>query len=113
MKYIMKIERFNENTTEATNKMLKVKVSAEFEVSVEDIEKMNNFSRHFYNVYKDNPNLNKYDVRKDAFYYGIEDYIYSRGNLEISYDLVDGLGNRIEDEEKFDEYQENVKKYNL
>jgi hypothetical protein len=106
----MKINRFNESIKIATDKILKISIE-DFEVNINEIEKTDRYQKEFDYMY--DKSGDKVRARKRAIYYGIEEWIYREGNINIKYELVDGLGNTIEDEEKFDEYVKNIGKYNV
>jgi len=104
----MKIKRFNESLEGSYNpadKILKVTFDGSFEVSMKRIENTN----YYQNYYK------VPDDRDSCIHYGIEEYINETGEgaNHYSYELYDGLGNLIEDEEEFDDQIENIKKYNV
>jgi len=105
----MKIYKFNEallTPHKPEDKVLKVTIS-DFEVDVSEIENTTAFE----NAYRKNiqRGLSIHRARRDAYFYGIEEWIYTSGNTNINYKLVDGNDNEIEDEELFDK----TIKYNL
>ena len=93
----MKIQRFNENKFDPNEKVYKVTFSGEIDVPLSELKQMDKY--------------NEYKVKdKDfAIFAGLEEYFYENGDMHFSYELYDGAGNKIEDEELFD----NTKKYNL
>ena len=103
----MKIKRFNESlegTYLPTDKILKVTFSGSLEVSLKEIEK----TEYFNNYYKG-------DNRDECIAYGIEEYLKEsgRGANHYQYEIYDGSGNLIENEEEFDRQVGNMKKFNL
>jgi hypothetical protein len=81
------------------DKVLKVSIT-DFEVDVEEIEKTSAFHKAYNKNIK--LGLSKHRARRDAYYYGVEEWIYSSGDTNIKIKLVDGNDNEIEDEELFD-----------
>lgn len=109
----MKIQRFNESLKGnwiATDKILKVSIP-DFEVNISEIEKTSRFQEEFNHVYDKSGDYNR--ARRNAIYYGIEEWIYTSGDLSMNFQLVDGNDNPIPDEKAFDEYVKNIGKYNL
>lgn len=98
----MKIYKFNETLQtphKPEDKVLKVSIT-DFEVDVKEIENTTAFER----AYRKNieRGVSMHRARRDAFYYGIEEWIYTSGNTNITFKLVDGNDDEIEDEELFD-----------
>jgi hypothetical protein len=109
----MKINRFNESLKsnwKPTDKVLKVSI-VDFEVSIDEIEKTNRYQQEFNRICDMGGDIMR--ARKSAIYYGIEEWIYTDGNLSMKYELVDGNDNPIKDEKAFDDYVKNIGKYNV
>lgn len=107
----MIIKRFNEELMhpdwyKPTDKILKVSVN-DFEVKLSEIEETTAYQR----AYDKNLDKGMYEKRakKDAIYYGIEEWLYTTGGATIKFELVDKFDNPIEDIEQFD----TTNKYNL
>jgi hypothetical protein len=107
----MQIKKFDDfqklkGNWESTDKILKV-VPRPFEVKIDTVRETDNYLK---SVEK----KGNVGWRKDyAILFGLDEYIYKSTNIEYDYILVDGEDNVIEDEDKFDEYVKNIKKYNL
>lgn len=93
----MKIQKFNEGKFDPNEKVYRVTFSGEVDVPLSTIEEMEKYQHYE-------------DTNRDfAILAGLEEYFYEQGNMHFSYELYDGAGNKIEDEELFDR----TKKYNL
>jgi len=105
----MKIKRFNESLKgkyyKPTDKVLKVSVE-DFEVLIDEIRDTTKFQE-----YGKSTGINNW--KKEELFYGLEEWIYTAGNPVFNYQLYDGLGNPIEDEEEFDKQIKDIKKYNI
>ena len=96
----MKVLWFNEaRNYKPTDKILKVSVS-DYEVSYKEIEETSAYQRSYQHNLDDG--VDKYQARENSILYGLEELIYTSGNANFNYTLVDGLGNPITDEEEFD-----------
>jgi len=97
----MKIKKFNEiYGYKPTDKLLKVTISGEFVVPLEEIIATERYKEA----------IEEWNVPRDqAIHYGLEEYISDGNHNSIQYDLIDGNGDIIEDEELFDDKN----KYNL
>lgn len=107
----MKVKRFNESLNSKwnpTDKILKVSIK-DFEVALKDIEKTDAFQREYDRYLRTSPGANEYNARRNAIYYGIEEWIYCTGSSDVTFKMVDGNGKQIDDEEMFDKSI----KYNL
>jgi len=104
----MKIKRFNEkNNWKPTDKILKVSVP-EFEVEVSAIEGTEAFQRSLHDNIENN-GMSEQNARDAAFLYGLEEYVYTSGNVSFYYKLFSGDGIPIDNEKLFDD----TNKYNL
>ena len=104
----MKIKRFNEALEGKYNpseKILKITFSGTLEVPMKKIEETN-----YYQSYCKSP-----EDRDMCVHYGIEEYIHETSDAAnfYSYELYDGEGNLIKNEEEFDSHIANIKKYNI
>ena len=103
----MKIKRFNESLTEKwnpTDKVLKVHMKYDFEINIDTLRKSPSFIEHC-KEYPGSPD----DWESEDLEYVIQEWVWLEGEPTIEYQLYDGLGNKIDDEQKFD----TVNKYNL
>ncbi len=103
----MKIKRFNESlksTYLPTDKILKVTFSGSLEVPLKKIEGTEYFN-NYYKVFN----------RSECIAYGIEEWLKDSGEgaNHYKYELYDGNGNPIKDEEEFDKQVERMKKYSI
>jgi hypothetical protein len=103
----MKIKRFNESLNKKynpTDKILKVTFSGSLEVPLKKIEDTEYFGRYY-----------KGDNRSECIAYGIEEWLKESGEgaNHYQYEICDGNGNPIENEEEFDKQVERMKKYNI
>lgn len=110
----MKIKRFNESLKKnwnPTDKVLKVSIP-DFEVKLEDIENTAAYQTNFEYWYEESKD--KVRSKKNAIYYGIEEWIYSSGGVpNMKYELVDGTDTIITNEDEFDTMVKNSGKFNL
>lgn len=92
----MKIERFNESRFKPNEKVYRVTFSGQIDVPLSEIEQTDRYQQ--------------YKSDKDfCVLAGLEEYFYEAGQMHFNYELYDGAGNPIEDEEEFDKRN----KYNL
>ena len=99
----MKIKKFESHDHmfdhfDKDEKILKVEFQPAY-LRVEDIEQTD--------IYKDH--IEGGMNRKDALYYGIDEYLYEHNLMYKDFEMYDGDGNKIEDEKLYDE----TKKFNL
>lgn len=99
------LKTFEKNDGASYEKMVNIKIKGEINIPFEDIEDTEE--------YKDAINRND----EHALYYGVVGYINENPDIvNYEYDLVDGNGEPIDDEEEFDEKAKlynTGKKYNL
>ena len=110
----MKIKRFDESLAISkpkyapTDKILKVTFNGSLDVPLKKIEDTEYFNK-YYNTGSSERN------RSECITYGIEEWLNESGEgaNHYQYELCDGNGNLIENEEEFDKQVERIKKYNL
>lgn len=102
----MKIQKFNESLERKygpTEKVYKVTMNNQFEVSLTQLINQTNYLTDI-----------KTKSKKAALFNAMKEFIYDNGiGTDFTYELYDGQGNLIKDEKKFDEYVKNIKNYNI
>ena len=109
----MKIKRFNETLNkkyDPTEKILKVTFSGSLDDPLKKIE-----DTEYFNKYYNTGSASSVRNRSECITYGIEEWLNESGEgaNHYQYELCDGNGNLIENEEEFDKQVERIKKYNL
>lgn len=92
----MKIQRFNESEFNPKEKVYRVTFSGQVDVPLSVIEQTDRYQQYI-------------SDKNFRVWAGLEEYFYEAGQMHFTYELYDGAGNPIEDEEEFDKRN----KYNL